>query len=164
MLRGVIIFLFGILAIVSPGTVLLTLILYLGVIAVISGAILIIDSFEADKNEKVIKIIEGIIYILFGFLFIFKPDYIVKFTMIFLALWALLAGLFQIYSAIKLRKVINNEWLMILNGVISVIFAILIFTNIIVSVQAIVMVLGIYALVSGIFMILLSFKVKSLKS
>lgn len=161
--RGLLVLIFGFIAIFSPGIVLLTMLLYLGIIAVISGIVILFEGFGAAKGEKGIKILEGIIYILFGLLFIVKPGYIISFTLYFIAFWALFAGIFQIYSAIKLRKVIQNEWLMILNGILSIVFGILIFMNVVVGAAAIIMLIGIYAIISGLMMIILAFKVKSIK-
>ena len=42
----------------------------------------------------------------------------------FIAGWAIATGVFQIIGAIQLRKEIDNEWLLILSGIISVLFGI----------------------------------------
>ena len=62
-----------------------------------------------------------------------------------------------------LRKEISNEWFAILNGVITLIFGLAVLTNIVAGASALVMVFGIFAIISGILMIVLSFKVKGLK-
>ena len=43
-----------------------------------------------------------------------------------LAGWAIACGVFEIVGAIKLRKEIDDEWLLIASGVLSVLFGILI--------------------------------------
>ena len=73
-----------------------------------------------------------------------------------------MAGVFQIFHAIKLRKVIENEWLAILNGVITLVFGIMILFNVVAGAQALIMIFGFFAIISGVLMILLSFRVKSL--
>ena len=162
-LRGLLVLIFGLIALFMPGVAIASILLYLGVIALIAGIVILFEGFAAEKGEKGIKILEGIIYIMFGLLFLVKPGYILSFTLYFIAFWALLAGIFQIYSAIKLRKVIQNEWLLILNGIISIIFALLIFSNVVAATGAIIMVIGIYAIISGIMMIMASFRIKGLK-
>jgi uncharacterized membrane protein HdeD (DUF308 family) len=40
----------------------------------------------------------------------------------FIGAWAIAHGVFEIVGAIQLRKEIENEWMLILGGIISVIF------------------------------------------
>lgn len=162
LLRGILWLLFGIMAIATPGLILGTLLLYFGFLAILSGIFVIIEGFMSE-GSKGSQILEGIFYIIVGLIFIIMPGFIVSFTMYFLAFWALIAGVFMIVTAIKLRKVIENEWFTIFNGIITIIFGILIFANVFVSAQALVMIFGFYAIISGIIMIVLSFKVKGLK-
>jgi len=162
-IRGVLVLILGLIALFMPGLAVISILLYLGIVALIGGIVILFEGFGAEKGEKGIKILEGIIYILFGLLFLVKPGYIVSFTLYFIAFWALFAGLFQIYSAIKLRKVIQKEWLMILNGILSIVVAILIFVNLEAALGGIIILIGVYAVISGLMMIMTSFKVKSLK-
>ena len=42
----------------------------------------------------------------------------------FIASWAIVLGVFQIIGAIRLRKEIDNEWMLVLGGVLSVLFGV----------------------------------------
>ena len=37
-------------------------------------------------------------------------------------MWAIVIGVLQLYAAMQLRKVINNEWWLILSGLLSIAF------------------------------------------
>ncbi|HMS64964.1 MAG TPA: DUF308 domain-containing protein [Ignavibacteria bacterium] len=137
-LRGILAIIFGIIAIASPGIVLVTLVFYFGFVAVFSGIFLIIEGIATKEGDR-------------GFKMLY-----------FIAFWAIMAGVFQIFHAIKLRKVIENEWLAILNGVITLVFGIMILFNVVAGAQALIMIFGFFAIISGVLMILLSFRVKSL--
>lgn len=76
----------------------------------------------------------------------------------------MISGILQIVYAIKLRKIIQNEWIAIVSGVLSVIFALVLFFNVVSSANAIIMVLGAFAIVSGILYMMLAFKLKGLKN
>ncbi len=69
-------------------------------------------------------------------------------------------GVINIVEAIRLRKQIDGEWLMILIGVWGIIFGIVTFAWPGATALAIVWVIGIYAIVLGVIEIILSFKVK----
>ncbi len=163
LLRGILAIIFGLIALLSPGIVLVTLLFYFGFVALFSGLFLIIEGIAVKSDDRGIRILEGIISLLFGLLFIFMPGFVFTFVMYFIAFWAISGGIFQIINAIRLRKEISNEWLAIFTGLITLIFGILVLFNILAGAQALVMVFGIYALISGILMIVLSFKIKGIK-
>lgn len=163
LLRGILLIIFGIIAISSPGIVLVSLLFYFGFVALFSGLFLIIEGIAIKSDDRGMRILEGILSILFGLLFIIMPGFVLSFVMYFIAFWAIIGGIMQIIYAIKLRKEITNEWLAIFNGVITLIFGILVLTNILAGATTLVMVFGIFAIISGILQIVLSFKVKGLK-
>lgn len=162
LLRGILAIVFGIIALTSPGIVLITLLFYFGFVAVFSGIFLIIEGIAVKDGDRGIHILEGILSILFGILFIAKPGFVISFVMYFIAFWAITGGIMQIIYAIRLRKEITNEWMAIFNGVITLIFGILVLTNIFAGASTFVMLFGVFALISGFLLIGLSFKVKGI--
>lgn len=163
LLRGILAIIFGLIALFSPGIVLVTLLFYFGFVALFSGIFLIIEGIAVKSDDRGLHILEGILSIIFGLLFLFMPGFVFSFIMYFIAFWAIVGGIMQIIYAIKLRKEIPNEWMAILSGIITLIFGILVLLNIVAGASALVMVFGIYALIWGIMLIVLSFKVKGLK-
>jgi uncharacterized membrane protein HdeD (DUF308 family) len=163
LLRGILALIFGFIAIASPGIVIVTLLLYIGILAVLSGLFMIIEGIAIKSDDRGMRILEGVISIIFGLMFILAPGFVLSFAMYFIAFWAIIGGIMKIIYAIKLRKEITNEWFAILNGVITLIFGLAVLTNIVAGASALVMVFGIFAIISGILMIVLSFKVKGLK-
>ena len=162
LLRGILILLFGLFALFSPGAVLASIILYLGIVAAISGIFTIIGSIFSKDEGKMMGVLEGVIYLIIGILFIASPMFVLASLIYFIAIWALISGIMQIIYAIKLRKVLANEWISIISGIISIIFALVLFSNVVESGNAVVMVIGVFAVLSGIMYIMLSFKIKGL--
>jgi uncharacterized membrane protein HdeD (DUF308 family) len=78
----------------------------------------------------------------------------------FIAGWAIATGVFQIIGAIQLRKEIDNEWLLILGGVISVLFGIGILMAPGAGALALLWVIGICAVVEGVVFVALAFRLK----
>jgi uncharacterized membrane protein HdeD (DUF308 family) len=68
--------------------------------------------------------IVGISGIAAGLLTFLMPGISALVLLLFIAGWAIATGVCQIIGAVKLRKEIDNEWLLILNGVISVLFGV----------------------------------------
>lgn len=161
-LRGLFVLIFGAIALMTPGIMLNTLLLYFGFVAVFSGIVIIIEGIKSKEGDKGLKIIEGLVSIVFGILFITHPVFVISFMLYFVAFWAIMAGVFQIYHALKLRKIIQNEWMLIFNGVLTVIFGLFILFNVLKSAGIFIMIFGFFSIISGLLMIVLSFKVKSL--
>jgi len=164
-LRGILLILFGLIAFFSPGIVLISLIIFFAVFLITAGISLLTESISSlDKGHKSLKIFEGIINIITGILIFILPAESIAVIMIFVSAWAFVSGMFQIASAIKLRKVIRNESLAITGGFISLIFGIVILFNLVAGAEALVIVFGIFALISGTLTAVLSLKVKKLSS
>jgi uncharacterized membrane protein HdeD (DUF308 family) len=162
-LRGILLVIFGIIALFTPCIVLISLLIVFAVFLFAAGIFLIAESISSvDKSHRILKIIEGIINIVTGIVVIILPAESIAVIMIFISAWAFISGIFQIAAAIKLRKVIENELLAITGGFISLIFGIVILFNLIAGAEALVMVFGIFAVISGVLIIVLSFRVKKL--
>ncbi|HMQ98622.1 MAG TPA: DUF308 domain-containing protein [Ignavibacteria bacterium] len=162
--RGVLAIVFGILALASPYIVIFSLITFFAFFAILSGFFILTLAFLGETDNKGLRIIEGLIFLGAGIVVLLNPVSALGGIMIFIAAWAILSGLVHIVGAIKMRKVITNEWLMILNGVISIIFGILLAGNLIQGAGVMLMVFGAFAILSGIFSIMLSFRIKTYKS
>ena len=162
LLRGILIIIFGAMALMMPEIFLFTLLLYFGFLAMISGIFRIIEGIAVKDGGRGLHIFEGIVSIIFGIMFIAMPQFVSDFIMYFIAFWAIIIGIIQIIYAVRLRKEINNELMAVLNGVITLIFGILVLTNVYAGAMTVIMLLGIFALISGFLMIGLSFKVKRL--
>ena len=161
--RGVLAIVFGILALASPYIVIFSLITFFAFFAILSGFFILTLAFLGETDNKGLRIIEGLIFLGAGIVVLLNPVSALGGIMIFIAAWAILSGLVHIVGAIKMRKVITNEWLMILNGVISIIFGILLAGNLIQGAGVMLMVFGAFAILSGIFSIMLAFRIKTYK-
>jgi uncharacterized membrane protein HdeD (DUF308 family) len=83
--------------------------------------------------------------------------------LIIIASWAIIRGVLEIIAAIKLRRVIDGEWLLILSGLLSVAFGVLLFLRPGAGALAVMWLIGVYMLVFGITAIALSLRLRSLK-
>ncbi len=163
LVKGLLVLVLGLFAIFSPGAVLATFLLYIGIVALFGGVFTIIATI-ISKNDKMSGMLEGLLYLIIGILFLWSPVFVVASLVYFIAIWAFISGVMQIVYAIKLRKTISNEWISIVSGIISIVFALILFFNVIESSNAVVMTVGVFAVISGFLQIMLSFKLKGLKN
>ena len=125
LLRGIAAIIFGVLAFAWPGLTLLTLILFYGAFALVDGVLAIIAAITGGAPApRWWLAIVGLLGIAAGLLTFLMPGLSALVLLFFIAGWAIATGVLQIIGAIQLRKEIDNEWLLILGGVISVLFGI----------------------------------------
>ena len=157
---------FGILAFAWPRITLLTLVYLFGSYALVNG---ILSFFIAAKTPRghgrvASLILGGLLSILAGLLTFFMPGITALGLLILIGAWAILNGIMEIVAAIKLRKVITNEWLLILAGIASVIFGILLFLQPGAGALVLVWWIGSFALFFGILLVILAFKLRNWRS
>jgi uncharacterized membrane protein HdeD (DUF308 family) len=100
--------------------------------------------------------------IIIGFLTFHAPRITALALIIYIAAWALMIGATEIALAIKLRREIKGEWFLILMGLLSIVFAIMLLWNPLPGALALVWLIGSYAIVFGILGIILGFRLRSL--
>jgi uncharacterized membrane protein HdeD (DUF308 family) len=165
-LRGVFAVLFGIFAFLWPGITLAVLVLVWGAYAIADGVMALIAAFTMHEEGKPMAslIIVGILGIAAGIVTFLWPGMTALVLLLFIASWAVLMGIFEIAAAIRLRKHIENEWLLALSGVVSILFGVLMFLQPGAGAVAVVWLIGSFALFFGILLIALGIRLKGLAS
>ena len=158
-LRGVAAVLFGLLTFLLPGITIATLVLLFGAYALVDGLFNIVAFFRVASHHWAL-LIEGIIGVIVGILTFAWPA-ITEIALLFLiAFWAIFTGVFEIVAGIRLRRVIANEWLLLLIGALSALFGILILMAPRAGALAIVLWIGMYAVMFGIVLLALAFRLR----
>ena len=158
-LRGLVAVLFGLLTFFIPGITLVTLVLLFGVYALMDGVFNVIAFFRVASHHWAL-LIEGLIGILAGILTFAWPAITAIALLYLIAFWAIFTGIFEIIAGIRLRKLIRNEWLLLLMGILSFAFGILILFAPSVGALAIVLWIGAYAFFFGVFLLALAFRLR----
>jgi uncharacterized membrane protein HdeD (DUF308 family) len=158
-LRGLVAVLFGLLTFILPGITLVTLVLLFGAYALADGIFNVIAFFRVASHQWAL-LVEGVIGIIAGILTFALPAITAIVLLYLIAFWAIFTGIFEIIAGIRLRKAITNEWLLLVMGVLSVLFGVLILFAPGAGALAIVLWIGAYALVFGVFLLALAFRLR----
>ena len=131
LLRGICAIIFGLLTFFWPGLTLITLILLYGVFALFDGGLAIGAAIMGGApSPRWWLALVGVLGIAAGAVTLTWPGLTGLVLLFFIAGWAIAAGAFQIVGAIRLRKEIADEWLLIGSGALSVLFgALIVFTQ-----------------------------------
>jgi uncharacterized membrane protein HdeD (DUF308 family) len=134
----------------------------IGFYALLDGIFDIVSALRAPSHHWPL-IVEGIVGIIVGILTFLWPGITAMVLLYLIAFWAIFTGVLEIVAGVRLREVIANEFLLILMGVISVLFGLLILIFPSAGALAILFWIGAYAVVFGIILIILAFRLRSFR-
>jgi uncharacterized membrane protein HdeD (DUF308 family) len=161
-LRGVLAILFGVLAALMPTLALLSLVLLFGAYCLVDGVFAIVSGIRHHKDTSHwwVLVLEGLVGIAVGILTFAFPPATALALVYFVAAWAIVTGLLEVVAAIRLRKEIAGEWLLALAGIVSVILGVFMAIFPGVAAVAIVWLIAAYAILFGVIMLGLAFKLR----
>jgi len=163
LLRGIVAIIFGVLAFAWPGITLITLILFYGAFALADGVLALGHAIMGGNvGSRWWLALVGIAGIVAGLVTFFMPGVTALVLLFFIAGWAIALGVFQIIGAIRLRKEIDNEWLIGLSGALSVLFGLVLLFAPGPGILGLIWVIASYAIVFGIMLVMEAFKLKKL--
>ncbi len=162
LLRGLVAIVFGVLAWVQPGITLAALVLLFGAYSMADGVLGLWTAITGPKGHEYwwLVLLQGLVGIGIGFLTFFAPGITALALLFYIAIWAIATGVLETAAAIRLRKEIDNEWLLLLAGLASVVFGILLAAQPAVGALALLWLIGSYAILFGVLLLILAFKVR----
>jgi uncharacterized membrane protein HdeD (DUF308 family) len=162
-LRGVIAILFGLAALLRPGIALGALILLFGAYALVDGVFAIVGVFGGTRGgtPRWLLFIEGVAGILAGLIAFVLPGLTAVVLLYLIAAWALVTGVFEVATAIRLRQEITGEWALIIGGAFSILFGVILaVVGPAVGLLSLIWLIGVYALAFGILLLITAFRVR----
>jgi len=161
-LQGLFLIVLGLLAVFSPQFKLNSLVQFLGLVFLLFGALLSVWGWRALRSKKGngILLFLGSSELALGILILIYPNSATDIFAYIIGGWAVFMGLTQFFVG---RRNSGNRLIFYLNGLISVIFGLLIIFNPFNSSNALTYLVGFYSLLLGVFIIYYSFKFRSYK-
>ncbi len=161
-LRGIMAVLLGVLALTRPGITLVVLIALVGSYLLIDGALAVAGAMRASRAGEPWGplLIEGVVDIGAGLAIFSWPALTLFALVVFIGCRAVVKGILEVVTAIRLRKVISGEWLLALGGVVSIIFGVMVVMAPIAGAIVLAWWVGGYAFVFGLVLITLGFRLR----
>lgn len=162
-LRGAVAILFGILAFIWPGVTLGALVLLFGAYVLLDGIFSLIAAFR-DRQEQTpwwLLLLEGLAGIAAGIITFIWPGITAVVLLYLIAAWAVITGILEIIAAVRLREELSGELLLVLGGILSIIFGILLIIQPGAGALALIWLIAAYAIIFGIVLIALSLRIRS---
>jgi uncharacterized membrane protein HdeD (DUF308 family) len=165
-IRGVVAILFGIGAFLWPGITLAVLVLLFGAYALVDGIFAVVAGLTARRESERWwwMVLEGVAGVILGVLTLLWPGITALVLLIFIAAWSIVTGVLEIAAAIRLRREIEGEWLLVVAGAASVLFGILLLIRPGAGALAVIWLIGAYALVFGVLLLVLAFRLRGYRN
>ncbi|HRF09589.1 MAG TPA: HdeD family acid-resistance protein [Xanthobacteraceae bacterium] len=166
LLRGLAAIAFGVVAVLWPKITVLSLILVYGAFALTDGVFALVAAIAGNtaRAPRWWLALIGLAGIAIGVMTFVWPIITALVLLAFIAAWAIATGVLQIIGAIQLRKEIDNEWMLILSGVLSVLFGLALIVAPGAGALALIWVIAFYAILFGVMQCAFAFRLRRLKS
>jgi uncharacterized membrane protein HdeD (DUF308 family) len=159
-LRGLAAVLFGVLAFGWPGMTLAVLVLLFGAYALVDGVLTLMAAFRGGVHHRAVNLIEGVVSILAGLAAFVWPGLTALVLLYIIAFWAIVTGVLEIVAAIRIRRAISNEFGLVIGGILSIVFGVLLLIAPGAGALAVVFLIGAYAIVFGIALLGLAWRLR----
>jgi uncharacterized membrane protein HdeD (DUF308 family) len=125
--RGVLAILFGLFALTQPGVALPTLVLGFGVAVLLSGILAIVAGVRAQENRERSwpLVTEGVIAVAVGLVALLRPAAAARLWLFVVSGFVFVSGILHIFAAMRLRRDVRDELVLIINGVLTAAFGVM---------------------------------------
>jgi uncharacterized membrane protein HdeD (DUF308 family) len=158
--RGLIAIGVGILAWIRPEIFWASLVLVFAIYAVVDGLFAIVATMKGQTRDRALHLLEGVFGIVVGVFVFLYPDQAGTAVVLLIGLWAAATGIVEIVSAVRLRREIEDEWLLGLSGILSVILGAILIVRPQFGQVTTTYVLGTYGLIFGVVLIVLGLRMR----
>jgi uncharacterized membrane protein HdeD (DUF308 family) len=161
--RGAAGFLLGILAFLWPGITIAVLVGMFAAYAIIDGVtnLFLGLSHTPGQGRSWALVAQGALGIAAGILTLIWPGMTALVLVLFIGAWAVVTGVFEVAAAVRLRRVIQGEWLLALSGVLSILFGFVMFAFPAAGALAVAWMLGAYTAAAGVVLIALGIRLRT---
>ena len=162
--RGILALLFGVVALVAPGSTLVALVYVFAFYAIVDGVLAVALGLGSPGGPRWLLTIGGIAAVTIGIYTGFNPGVTGSALVLLVGAFALVRGITEVAAAISFGSVFGNGWALALSGVVSTLFG----TYLIVvpndGAVALVYAIGFYALFAGVMYVAMGIQLHGLVS
>jgi uncharacterized membrane protein HdeD (DUF308 family) len=164
-LRGALAVLFGLAAWIWPDVTIRVLVLLFGFYALVDGLLALAAALAGGRlasGRRGWLIFEGVAGVAAGVVTFIWPEITTLVLLYLIAFWAIATGVVEVVAAVILRRELRGEWLLAASGIISVLFGLFLVIRPGDGAIAVAWLIGLYAIIFGIALIVLGFRLRQL--
>ena len=165
-LRGVLAILFGLVALFWPHLTLTVLVLFFGAFALVGGIFAVVTAL-GDRGAHArwgMLLLDGLAGIVIGLIAFLWPGITALVWLYLIAVWAIVTGILETLIAVWMHRAVGNEWMLLLGGIASILFGVLLAVLPGVGLLALTWLVGAYAIIFGVLLLFFGFQWRKLES
>ena len=161
-LRGILAIIFGLICLLTPGIALGAFVIVFAAYMFVDGVFAIISGIRAARSGENwgLLILEGVVDLAAGAIAVLWPAITLVVLVWIVAIWAIVSGALMLAAAFSLNLDYGRWWLA-LGGIASTVFGILLVIEPLIGAVVLTLWIGAYALVFGVFLLVLGFQLHS---
>jgi uncharacterized membrane protein HdeD (DUF308 family) len=161
-IRGVAGIVFGVIALLVPAAAMLTLIWFFAAYLLIDGVFAIVASVRAAEHHQRwgLLALEGVLDLAMGVVIWLFPGLGILAVVLIMAGWALVTGALMLISSFRLHGTHGRLWLAF-GGIVSLVWGVVLAAAPLIGAVVLTWWLGIYAVMFGIMLLVLAFRLRS---
>jgi uncharacterized membrane protein HdeD (DUF308 family) len=163
-LRGILGILFGLICLLTPSVAVEVFVILFSAYMLVDGVFAIVSGIKAARNGERwgLLILEGIVDLAAGVVAFLWPAITLVALIWIIAVWAVVSGVLMLSAAFTLN-IDHGRWWLALGGIASIIFGILLVIEPLIGAVVLTLWIGAYALVFGVFLLVVAFQLHSRK-
>jgi uncharacterized membrane protein HdeD (DUF308 family) len=167
LLRGILAIGLGLFAFLKPACMLVGIVQVMGLFFLLDGVLLIISAIKGHTGgSRWLTLLGGVFCILAGVAIFSSPLFSTLVTgavvIYLMAFFVLLTGILRIVTAMRVWKTSDHNWLLLVEGIVGIIFAVILIESPIASAVVLMQIVGVIAIILAITMIILAFGLRKL--
>ncbi len=161
LVRGVFALLFGVIAVIWPGITAVALAILFGAYVLVDAVGLIMDAIRLrELPHRLVYGLLGVVGVLAALAAFVWPEITAAVLATVVGAWALIGGVLTIVAAIRFRRAIRGEFFLGVAGALSAAAGLLILFRPDAGARAIALVIGVYALIAGVLLVLFALRLR----
>jgi len=159
-IKGILALTLGGLIVAKPDTALVVIATYFGLFAILGGIIVLLYAFWNQRNgiKSRFWMVEGSFNILIGLIVVIYPHISVSIFLAFFGIWAVIIGILQLMAFKRYRNLNMHAGTILISAILSLAIGAVLFFNPFESAKVIAVLVGVYALIYGLFTLYTAFK------
>lgn len=158
--RGGLAVLFAVLALVWPGVTILTLVLLWGAYTALDGVVALVVAARGETDQRLVMALVGVLGIGAGVVAFAWPGMTALVLLVVIAAWAIVVGVLQVVTAVRLRRTITDEWFLGVSGLLAVALGVILLFRPEEGAVALVVTIAMFALLWGVTLILFGLRLR----